>query len=66
MEHRFSSAYGAAQALAIMVGLASALDLMRLIRKQASPGTTLEDNYLHGHLNFDVSSEALSQLRKLL
>ena len=66
MGHRFSSAYDAAQALAIMVGLASALDLMRLIRKQASHGTTLEDNYLNGHLNSDVSSEALSQLRKLL
>ena len=66
MGHRFSSAYGAAQALAIMVGLASALDLMRLIRKQASHGTTLEDNYLHGHLNSDVSSEALGHLRKLL
>ena len=66
MGHRFSSAYGAAQALAIMVELASALDLMRLIRKQASHGTTLEDSYLHGRLNSDVSSEALGQLRKLL
>ena len=51
-----------------MVGLVSVLDLMRLIRirEQNSHGTTWEDSYHHGHLNSDVSSEALSQLRKLL
>ena len=51
-----------------MVGLVSVLDLMRLIRirEQNSHGTTWEDSYHHGHLNSDVSSEALGQLRKLL